>query len=259
MTTINESWSSAPASGSGHARAAAPIRYGKAEAPPVFTVGGQTPEQWRQDAQQAAVKAEVPQDVHEAYQVQQHAAKAFEQHLSNVRSESGLTPQGREDRIAKFADTPAAQAVDTAHQAMQQHAADAKAHVDAVRDALTQPGDAAAELRNNRIWNRTKAVLDNAEDGRLGAVAQQLISSADREKLSVLHEELPAYLDSRGVESDWMPTAFEHAVPELGQAQQAADTAQKHADVIRYNHEALKRGFDTGSVPTTLVDPAVVG
>jgi hypothetical protein len=259
MTTINESWSARPSSTSGHASAAPPIRRGKAQAP-TFTIDGLTPEQIRQQGQdRAQQQVPVPQNVAEAYAAQINAAKAFEQHLANVQADDGLTPQGREDRIAKFADTPAAQAVDQAHEVAQRHAADAKASVEAVRDSLTQPGDSAQELRNSRIWNRAKAALDNAEDGRVGAVARQLISSADRETLGVLHEELPSYLASRDVESDWLTTAFEQSVPELAQAQADADKAQKHADVISYNHQALKRGFNSGSVPPKLVDPSVVG
>jgi hypothetical protein len=261
MTTgLNGAWSAAPASGSGRKGAAPPIRRGKAEAPPTLTIDGLTPEQLREQAQDRAQQAvPVSQNAADSYAAQVNAKKSFEQHLANVRANKDLTPQGTENAIAAFANTPAAQAVDTAHEVMQQHAADAHANVDAIRKALTQPGDSAQELRNSRIWDRAKRVLDNADDGRVGTVAQRLISSADRPMLGVLHEELPAYLDSRGVDSDWLPTAFEQSVPELAKASQDARQAQRHADVIAANTAALKRGFAGGAAPPKLVDPAVVG
>lgn len=260
MTTLNDSWSAAPSTVSGRAGAAPPIKRGNAEAPTAFTIDGIPADQLRQQAQdRAQQRVPVPQTAADAYAAQVNAAKAFEAHLANVRGNKDLTPQGRENAIAAFANTPAAQAVDQAHEVMQQHAAAAHANLDAARNALVQPGDSAQELRNNRIWNRDKAVLDRAKDGKVGAVARQLISAAGRAELGVLREELGPYLESRGVEFDWLPTAFEQSVPELAQASQDARQAQRHADVISANTAALKRGFESGTVPPKLVDPAVVG
>jgi hypothetical protein len=261
MSLLNQSHSASPAPASGHAAAAAPLTRPKLADPTRFTIGGQTPEEIRREVEQQRQAAQqqqlgTPADVTDAYHAQLSALKAHQAHVENVRGNQDLTDQGRMNALAAFASTPAAQAVDVAHNAMQQRAAEAKANVDAVRNSLTQPGDAAQEARNSRAWDRAKRVLDNADDGKVGLVARQLISSADRPTLGVLHEELPSYLESRGVEADWLPTAFEQAVPELSAAQSDANQAQRHADVIAYNTTALKRGFETGTPPAKLVDPS---
>jgi hypothetical protein len=63
-------------------------------------------------------------------------------------------------------------------------------------------GDTATELRAQRTWDRARRVLDSRDGGKLAHAAQQALSSADAAELGVLAEELPSYLQSRGLPTD---------------------------------------------------------
>ena len=97
-----------------------------------------------------------------------------------TRASTSNTEEGYRDQIAKFTDTAAAKAVDTAVASVQARADKAAALVEKIRRDLSPNGDTAAEQRATRCWDRTKALLDSAKEP--SSTAQKLIAKASREE-----------------------------------------------------------------------------
>jgi transposase len=70
--------------------------------------------------------------------------------------------------------------------------------------------DAAA-----RIWSRVRDRLEKAKTtAQKASVAKDLIAGADGLTLGTLQEELPFWLKTEGVPTDWLPAAFAARIPE---------------------------------------------
>jgi hypothetical protein len=117
---------------------------------------------------------------------------------------------------------------------------------------LSPDGDTAAELRAGRFWDRTKPLLDNAKEGAVSR-AQKLITTASREELGTLLQELPAYLEARNQPTSWIESAVSQAVPEYGQAVKRNRLAQKALTIAKYNADNLCRTFAEGHAGSPLV------
>jgi hypothetical protein len=203
----------------------------------------------RVSASAVKVDGSVVEQAHAAFT---NAKTAFEKFLNDVPREhysaDGLTAQ-----IKKFGDTDAARAVDAAVANVRDRADKATAQVEKIRRDLSPNGDTAAELRATRFWNRTKAVLDTAKEGAFGA-AQKLIANADREQLGTLLQQLPSYLQTRGLPSDWIETAVGQVVPEYAQAAKQHQKAQQALTIAEYNAKSLRTSFDKGYSSSILTD-----
>ena len=109
----------------------------------------------------------------------------------------------------------------------------------ALRASLGRSGDElAAQIRAQRYWARTKAVLDTYTTGELLGKAPGIVSSVAAEDLPTLLEELPTYLDARKASrltSDVM-AGIEAAVhgrfPELSRFEQAENQARTMAQSV---------------------------
>ena len=148
----------------------------------------------RVSASAVKVDGSVVEQAHAAFT---NAKTAFEKFLNDIPREH-YSADGLKAQIKKFGDTDAAKAVDIAVANVRDRADKATAQVEKIRRDLSPNGDTAAELRATRYWDRTKPGLDNAKEGAFGR-AQKLIANADREELGVLLQELPAYLEARGL------------------------------------------------------------
>jgi hypothetical protein len=183
-------------------------------------------------------------------------------HLDNVSKQvqaGFLTEAGIQTAVRSFADSAAARAVDTAEQLTDEWVSSLTARRDHIRAGLTQPGDAAQEMRNSRDWARTERRLDAAADvGHTAAVAREAIDRAGPSEIGVLAVELPAWLESKGQPSDWVRTALAQHVPELGEAERDLAHAQKIAAALMYDARTVKTAINNGHPATHLVDPKVV-
>ncbi|MGY4646523.1 hypothetical protein [Mycobacterium sp. URHB0021] len=190
--------------------------------------------------------------VEQAHAAFSHAKDAFEKFLDGIPREH-YSPEGLTAQIAKFSDTEAAKAVDTALANVRARADQAAAQVDRIRAGLSPNGDVAAELRAGRYWDRTKAVLDSAKEGAFGK-AQKLIADADGEQLGTLLQELPAYLAAHGHPSDWIDTAVGQVVPEYAQAAKRLKKAKQAAIIAEFNARSLRASFGKGLATTVITD-----
>ena len=85
--------------------------------------------------------------------------------------------------------------------------------------------------------------------------ARALISNADDAEIPVLARELPDYLLSRKVPTDWLAGALASRVPGADEAQrQATLLARQHA-VLAQNDSNLRNAFAKDLDPPVLLDP----
>lgn len=211
-----------------------------------------------------------------------NARNSFQRHIENLNAQRHLfTNDGYKAEVAAFKNTYAAQTVLDSVNDLRTRRDKAQADVDKVRASLSSPGDAAQESRNDRYWNRTKPILDSLQGSQALAEAQKMLAKANREEMSVLLTEIPAYLRLRlgaldantklkndlPESADWgdlidkiyLPVV----VPEYGEAKQTLAKANAAVQLIESGARALQRGFDSGSVPSAqmidMLNPSTAG
>lgn len=186
--------------------------------------------------------------VEQAAAAMEHANKAHAKYLDSLAGERHrYSAGGYLEQAALFGSTDAAKAVDNAVTLVETRVAEAETAVKNIRKNLTKAGDAAQESRNTRYWDRTQAVLEAAGDKRFGR-AQQLIKDPDLtpEQLGVLLEELPAYLETHGITTDWMDPLLHQVVPEYATAKQKLSVANQALIVTKRNARTLQQSFRDG-------------
>jgi len=167
-----------------------------------------------------------------------------------------FTEDGYRARLAEFANTAAAKAVDTEFAAVTAHRDAALANVDKVRRDLSKNGDTAAELRASRYRDRVIRTLDAKDSGELYSTANELISAASREELGTLLQELSPYLRARGATVDWIDEAVAQVVPEFATARAQLKRAEAAFQITRQNMGFVKQGFANGRPATIFADPS---
>jgi hypothetical protein len=178
----------------------------------------------------------------------------FERHIRGI-DRSRYSAEGIQAEISSFANTDHARAVDKAVDQVRHRRDEAQDEVDTIRRGLTPDGDVAAELRASRFWERTRRVLDNTDSARLFGCAHKIISTANRQQLGTLLQELPAYLEAHGQAAEWLDAAAAEILPEFRHAREQLTKAGQAVQIAESNAQALRRGFTQGRPPTVLVDP----
>jgi hypothetical protein len=186
-----------------------------------------------------------------------NARDAFQKHLDETNAHAEhYTPEGLQHQIAAFQNTDAAKAVDTAEQQVVARRDQAQTQLDKVYKSLSPNGDAAAESRATRLWNRTERLLDSLDNSAKFGAAQDIIKQASREELGTLLQELPAYLKSCGVTTDWIDTVVGQTVPEYSNAKAQLQKADAAVMFVRQNANSLRRAFADGRTNgVVIVDP----
>jgi hypothetical protein len=186
-----------------------------------------------------------------------NAQKAFEQHISAIPAEH-YSADGLRQQINNFSDTDAARAVDTAVDKVRQRRDTAAEQIDTIRRDLSPDGDAAAEQRATRYWNRVKSVLDSRTDtGQTFKASEQALAGASRAELGVLLQELPSYLEARGQTADWIDAAVDQHVPELAKARSQHARAEKAYILTQHNAKVLHDRFAIAA-PAAYRKPPIV-
>ncbi len=186
-----------------------------------------------------------------------HAQRRFQEHLDTTHANANhYTSEGLQHQIAAFQNTAAARSVDTAEQQVTARRDQAQAQLDKVCKDLSPNGDAAAESRATRYWHRTERLLDSLKDGARFGTAQELVKTETREELGVLLQELPTYLKSCGVSTDWIDGVVGQAVPEYARAKTQLQKADAAVTFVRQNANSLRRAFKDGRANSiVLADP----
>jgi len=195
--------------------------------------------------------------VQQAHAAITHAQSEFRKHIEATDAGKGnFSPEGYQAQIAAFQNTAAARAVDTALESVTAHRDAAAAQVAKVKRDLSPNGDTAAELRANRYRDRVIRRLDVKDPGQLFNAANEELAGATREELGTLLQELPSYLQSRGVTTDWIDAAVAQVVPEFAAARAELKKAESAFLITRQNVGFVKQGFANGRPVTVLADPA---
>jgi hypothetical protein len=106
------------------------------------------------------------------------------------------------------------------------------------------------------IWARAQRRLDSAKGvSEKAGVAQDLISGAEGLALGTLQEELPEYLASEGVPTDWLDNAFAARIPDAAAALAEANRLAKAHAILAHNHSSLTRAIDRDLAAPQLLDP----
>jgi hypothetical protein len=198
-------------------------------------VGGQTP-------------------VEHAYRTQQAVAQQY----SDWRAahSPNIAPEVRRDNAGAFSISDASLALKPALDAVKADADAAQGKVDDLVKGQKVGNDVEARPAAQAFWHRKERVLDSVSDkGKLVGAVQDLIRSAPDEQVANLAEELPDYLASRGVPSDWLAGALGQRVPGLDDAQAEATLKAKQHAVLAANHASLTKAIANDNPPPTLLDP----
>lgn len=185
-----------------------------------------------------------------AWASKQHAFDKFADYLDATEAavhDPRYTHEQIREHVNAFASTQAYRDAELQHEAVHAKVQEAQQLLAAERAALTKPGDAAAESRALRYWNRTERLLDSADPGAVLNLVKETIEASDDEQLSVLVEELKPWLRAKGYEHSYLDSLFAAKVPTLGAAQKrllAAQQAQtvSDADMRRLNDMIARSG-----------------
>jgi hypothetical protein len=184
----------------------------------------------------------------------------FQQHLDTcARDARHYSEEGQKDRIRALADSEAAKAVDAAENAAIEDERMKQQKVDEIRNEMnTNAGDAATQTLAQRYWEREQPILDALDAGKAAHTARQAMSRANPVDRAVLAEELPAWLESKGLPTDWIEPVLAQVNPELGQAKRELAEATHHRTVISFDANAVRTGIANGHPAYKLVDPATL-
>jgi hypothetical protein len=213
-------------------------------------------------AQQASRVAQKNDVVAQAFKLISTVRDAQRAYNAEIHASEHLNEEGKRAALAAFASSQEAQVIPVAERAVTEWIEQKQERVQKLRTDLVQPGDAAQEARNDRAWARAKHAIDRAQEDPSGAstvtAARQAIANARNDELGVLINEVPPYLESLGLPTSFLDAEVRNRVPELADAQMDLANAQRDATVVKYDLNAVKKGIETGTPPTYLVDPAKV-
>ena len=167
-----------------------------------------------------------------------------------------LTERAQRDKLAEFADGEHAKVLPVCAQAVDGLVAEKQAAYDDAVKNLVPEWDTAGELRAGRCWQRERAKLEalSSEGERVTAARTAIEKCDDRATLAVLVEELPAFLEAKGVDtSTWFPEVIAAKAPEVGAAKRALHNASQQATTLRQAARMLEAGIASGT-PVVALD-----
>lgn len=194
--------------------------------------------------------------VEQAHAAIVHAYNQFGKHLKAVDAHKDrYTPDGYREQVDAFNNTDAVKAIDQHVDRVRARRDEAQKEVNDAFRALSPNGDAAAESRATRYWNRCQRLLDSSKDNQ-GGIARELVANASREELGTLLQELPAYLRSVGAPSSWIDTDVATVVPEYSAAKAKLIRAEQSLQLISADASRIKQGFVARRISVPPSDPS---
>ncbi|RIT28909.1 hypothetical protein D2E76_26420 [Mycobacteroides abscessus] len=188
----------------------------------------------------------------QAYAVFENVQKEFGKHLEATQKNEHLySRDGFNQQIDLFQETPAAKAIDRAVEQVEARLVQATKDVESIRRSLSPNGDVAAESRASRFWHRSERLLDSTKDKF--NTAQELVRNASDEELGTLLQELPAYLKSVGVTTEWLDQAIRQKAPEYSKAKDRLKRAEAAALIVKSNAEMTRRALRERRPVSTVV------
>jgi hypothetical protein len=175
-------------------------------------------------------------------------ADLYQQHLANVAGVEGryADQHAIDAQVDGFKNTAAAQAITAAEESVNARVAELQAEAERQRADMsadfTSPEE---ELRAQRNWGREKSRLDRARIGKLLPEIESALKNASPEQRRVLAQELPNYLEDRGLPKAILDGPLSKAAPELASSRDRLAKAQRAQQKVKYMADAVRRGIDT--------------
>jgi hypothetical protein len=212
----------------------------------------------------AAQQVAPPTPLQAAHSLIEGTNDAFKKHLADVEADAAhedpnspsLTPDGIKRRIDEFASSDDAAAIERALEMAnaRERAAEAKRNA-ALAAINSAPGDAAVEMRRQRVLDRTLRSWDAqaGDTGRLVSTMQQAITNADDDELGVIIPEIEPYLNTHGVkDTAFVQPLLAQRVPALGEAERELALARQGRQIIGYEANTVRTGIQKRSPATSL-------
>lgn len=249
-----------------------PGQRGSAQLAPVeMTVGGLNEAQLAAKAAQARQAAsakttdnDVVNQVFELAKTVREAQVAHNESVEQRREDLRLDPEMAMSQRLAFSESESAQSLSVAGRLVDGWLDSKRRAAQAIRDDLIQPGSTEVELRRDRAWRAAQHAIDVAQDDPSGkstiSVARQIIANANDESLGVMVDQVPSYLESLGLPTEFIESEIAARVPALAAANSDLANAERDSAVCRHDISSVQRGIDSGiPVPVNvLVDPAAV-
>jgi hypothetical protein len=228
---------------------------------PSFTINGRAADAPRAYAPPAPAVPQAdlpPTRAEQAFADFEKARTAYRNGVAEVQGHNDLTDEGKAAQIRALASSADARKVDAAEAdllALRDEAADDYAAAYGKLRAVehTPEGESKA-LRDSA---RHRMALDNAKSPT--EKLRELINTVPDNELGVLLQEGPAHLAAHGQPTSWVEKAVEQRSPELAAARQRLEQTSRLVEVGQANAARLREGFQTGHMPTQVVDGSKLG
>jgi hypothetical protein len=167
--------------------------------------------------------------------------------ILNAEQSGTITPQGRSEMVHDAA-RPALDAINQAEAAAADLAGAADNAYKKTRAVLSPRAASATDALNHSMWwQRTSRELDSVPTEKVAAVCQHLIADAAPDELGWLATELPSYLRSRDVPSDWVDAALRQVHPGLRSAANRRRLTRQAADIIASNARSARKALGSAA------------
>ena len=171
-----------------------------------------------------------------------------------------ITGDGRAEMVHNVA-APALAAINQADAQAADLASAADDAYKKTRAALSPRAAGATDALNHSMWwQRTSRELDSVPTEKVVAVCQRLIADVTPDELAWAATELPSYLRSRHVPSDWVDAALHQVDPELRTAANRRRLTRQAADIIASNARSARKALASAASGSykrpRLVDPS---
>lgn len=233
-----------------------PFYNGPSRAP--FTIGGRdgdaprpyTPPPAQAQPQRPLTRAE------QAFSALEQARQSYRAGLDALH-QSDLTEAGKAKARRDLA-SEHAHSVDASEASVKALRDEAAAQYAAKRAQLAEvPRTPEAQSEALRVSQRHLRAIEGAQSPT--AKLRELIATVPDSELPVLLQEGPAHLDASGQPTSWVDRAVEQRSAELAAARQRVEKANRLVEVAQADAARLRDGFQTGHLPTALVDATQLG
>jgi hypothetical protein len=189
-----------------------------------------------------------------AYATQRAIPRQYGKFLDNVeRVKDQLSPEGLKQQLANFASSEAGgAAIDRTEKLATEHREAAESAYNAAVNAVSAPGDTAAELRNTRAADGAVRQLERLPAGERTQAAKAILEATNREQLGAVVEAITTV----GVHPGVVETLVAQQLSEVvAHAKQVAEV-RKQETVLRHNASRLREHVREGRrLQVRLVDP----
>jgi hypothetical protein len=220
--------------------------------------------QAQQARDRAASESQVPSEIYHDAKAVRAAQVEYNANVWREVEQKRITDPGViQGMLAGFAKSETAQRIAADEQRLNDLVASKEQAKQEVWTDLTKYDENGREHRD-RAWERTQYQLHRAQEDPSGSstvnTARKAIQQASRDELPVLLNEMPLWLENRGLPTEFIEAEVIAKIPELAEAQRDLDATRRDAMVVRHDLGFIQRGIDNRQPgpEQCLIDPQAV-